>query len=79
MWRTYNDSGTLAYSFIDSLVAMHPYYIARTVGGLFFLAGAVVASWNVWMTIRMARLDQPEEGGADVPLYGKADAVQAGE
>jgi cytochrome c oxidase cbb3-type subunit 1 len=79
MWRTYNDSGTLAYSFIDSLVAMHPYYIARTVGGLFFLAGAIVASWNVWMTIRMARLDQPEEGGADVPLYGKADAVQAGE
>jgi len=24
MWRTYNESGTLAYSFIDSLVAMRP-------------------------------------------------------
>lgn len=79
MWRTYNDSGTLAYSFIDSLVAMHPYYIARTVGGLFFLAGAIVASWNVWMTIRMARTGQNQESGADVPLYGRADAVQAGE
>jgi cytochrome c oxidase cbb3-type subunit 1 len=79
MWRTYNDSGTLAYSFIDSLVAMHPYYIARTVGGLFFLAGAIVASWNVWMTIRMARTGQHQEGGADVPLYGSANAVQAGE
>ncbi len=79
MWRTYNDSGTLAYSFIDSLVAMHPYYIARTVGGLFFLAGAIVASWNVWMTIRMARTGQHQESGADVPLYGRADAVQAGE
>ncbi|EXL02329.1 cytochrome-c oxidase, cbb3-type subunit I [Aquamicrobium defluvii] len=79
MWRTYNDSGTLAYSFIDSLVAMHPYYIARTVGGLFFLAGAIVASWNVWMTIRMARFGQSQESGADVPVYGKADAVQAGE
>ena len=31
MWRTYNESGTLAYSFVDSLVAMHPYYIARAV------------------------------------------------
>src|SRR6202008_3647814 len=29
MWRTYNDSGTLAYSFTDTLIAMHPYYIAR--------------------------------------------------
>jgi cytochrome c oxidase cbb3-type subunit 1 len=42
MWRTYNESGTLAYSFVDSLVAMHPYYIARTVGGFFFLLGAIV-------------------------------------
>ena len=43
MWRTYNESGTLAYSFVDSLVAMHPYYIARAIGGLLFLIGALVA------------------------------------
>ena len=55
MWRTYNDSGTLAYSFLDSMVAMHPYYIARTVGGLLFLIGAAICLYNVLMTIRMAR------------------------
>ena len=33
MWRTYTEEGTLAYSFVDSLVAMYPYYIARTFGG----------------------------------------------
>jgi cytochrome c oxidase cbb3-type subunit 1 len=77
MWRTYNDSGTLAYSFIDSLVAMHPYYIARAFGGLLFLLGAVVGSYNVWMTIRMARQAEPSEGSAmDVP---SSVAVQAGE
>jgi|TARA_R110002012_G_scaffold318012_1_gene535431 cytochrome c oxidase cbb3-type subunit 1 len=67
MWRTYNDSGTLAYSFIESLVAMHPYYIARTVGGLFFLSGAAIGLYNILMTIRMPtttdhvtmRSDQP--------------------
>ncbi|MFC3075681.1 cytochrome-c oxidase, cbb3-type subunit I [Shinella pollutisoli] len=75
MWRTYNDSGTLAYSFIDSLVAMHPYYIARAFGGLLFLTGAVVCSYNVWMTIRMARVARVPAKG-DVPLYG---AAQAGE
>ncbi|MGH6644036.1 MAG: cytochrome-c oxidase, cbb3-type subunit I, partial [Bradyrhizobium sp.] len=55
MWRTYNESGTLAFSFIDSMVAMHPYYIARTFGGLLFLLGAIVGFYNVLMTIRMAR------------------------
>ena len=54
MWRTYNESGTLAYSFVDSLVAMHPYYIARAFGGLLFLIGAVVGCYNIWMTIRDA-------------------------
>ncbi|MBL8577248.1 MAG: cytochrome-c oxidase, cbb3-type subunit I [Mesorhizobium sp.] len=76
MWRTYNDSGTLAYSFIESMVAMHPYYIARTVGGLFFLAGAVVGFYNIIMTIRMARRGAAApDSASDVP----AVAVQPGE
>lgn len=52
MWRTYTGEGTLAYSFVDSLVAMYPYYIARAFGGLLFLIGAVVATYNIWMTVR---------------------------
>lgn len=54
MWRTYDGSGTLAYSFVDSLVEMYPYYIARTIGGLMFLIGAIVGCWNIYMTIRGA-------------------------
>jgi cytochrome c oxidase cbb3-type subunit 1 len=75
MWRTYAESGTLAYSFIDSLVAMHPYYIARTVGGLFFLAGASVGAFNVFMTIRMAHRSIAQDSAGDVPVV----AVQPGE
>ncbi len=52
MWRTYNESGTLTYSFLDSVIAMHPYYIARTIGGLFFFAGAIVGCYNIYMTAR---------------------------
>ncbi|MCP4621711.1 MAG: cytochrome-c oxidase, cbb3-type subunit I [Bradyrhizobium sp.] len=52
MWRTYNEGGTLAFSFIDSLVAMHPYYIARAIGGLLFLIGGCIGAYNVLMTIR---------------------------
>ncbi len=79
MWRTYTENGTLAYSFLETVEAMHPYYIARAFGGLLFLIGAVVCSYNIWMTIRQARSDlvrQKED--ADVPLFAR-DAVQAGE
>ncbi len=80
MWRTYDQNGTLAYSFLDTLVAMHPYYIARTFGGLLFLAGAVVAFYNVWMTIsRPAPID--EGAAADLPVEPPAPRAwaQAGE
>ncbi|WP_416797683.1 cytochrome-c oxidase, cbb3-type subunit I [Ciceribacter azotifigens] len=79
MWRTYNDSGTLAYSFIDSLVAMHPYYIARAFGGLLFLSGAVTCAFNVGMTIRMAHRRRKAEVDGDVPLYAATGVTQAGE
>ena len=79
MWRTYTDSGTLAYSFIDSLVAMHPYYIARTIGGLFFLTGAIIGAYNIAMTIRMARLGVADDRSADVPVTATAAAIQPGE
>ena len=57
MWRTYNDSGTLSYSFLDTVEAMHPYYVARAIGGLLFLAGAVIGCFNIWMTIRSPAAD----------------------
>ena len=67
MWRTYNANGTLAFSFIDSLIAMHPYYIARAIGGLFFLIGAAIGLYNVWMTVRTAPPLPVPESAADYP------------
>ncbi|MBN8979334.1 MAG: cytochrome-c oxidase, cbb3-type subunit I [Rhizobiales bacterium] len=77
MWRTYNESGTLAYSFVDSLVAMHPYYIARAVGGVFFLLGAIIGFYNIWMTIRTASQDETAHNTADHPVTEPAVGVPA--
>ena len=66
MWRTYTEEGTLAYSFVDSLRAMYPYYIARALGGVLFLLGAAVGAYNMWMTIRSAPSGDRSTG--DVPL-----------
>lgn len=69
MWRTYTEDGALAYSFVDTLVAMYPYYIARAFGGLLFLIGALVCSYNIWMTIRSAPL---AVRGTDAPVIPTA-------
>ena len=51
MWRAYDDFGTLAYTFAESVEAMHPYYAMRAVGGAIFLAGAVLMLINILMTV----------------------------
>jgi cytochrome c oxidase cbb3-type subunit 1 len=80
MWRTYSDSGTLAFSFVDSLVAMRPYYIARAIGGLFFLIGTVIGSYNIWMTIKTApRAATAPSADLPAPSIGGAPVLQPGE
>ncbi|TXT26576.1 MAG: cytochrome c oxidase cbb3-type subunit I [Gallionellaceae bacterium] len=54
MWRDYDEYGTLTYSFVESVSAMHPYYVMRAVGGALFNLGTVIMLYNVVMTIRQA-------------------------
>ncbi|MDH3636054.1 MAG: cytochrome-c oxidase, cbb3-type subunit I [Gammaproteobacteria bacterium] len=67
MWRAVNEDGTLTYSFVESVQAMHPYYIVRTLGGAFFLLGAVVMAYNLWRSISDAKpveVEIPEPASA---------------
>jgi len=52
MWRAYTTLGFLEYSFIESVEAMHPFYLIRLLGGVLFLVGALLMVVNIWMTIR---------------------------
>lgn len=60
MWRAYTSLGFLEYSFIETVEAMHPFYIIRAVGGVLFLIGALLMAFNIYMTIR-----EPEAAAAD--------------
>jgi cytochrome c oxidase cbb3-type subunit 1 len=77
MWRTYTESGTLAYSFLDSLVAMQPYYVARAIGGLLYMIGGFVGAYNVWKTIKMESPVGDRVG--DLPLKTAAAVLQPAE
>ena len=52
MWRAYNSLGFLEYSFVETVEAMHPFYVIRAIGGLLFVIGALLMTYNVWRTIR---------------------------
>ncbi len=52
MWRAYDDLGFLQFSFVETVAAMHPYYVVRAFAGILFLSGAVVMVYNMWRTAR---------------------------
>ncbi|MEX2454015.1 MAG: cytochrome-c oxidase, cbb3-type subunit I [Rhodospirillaceae bacterium] len=52
MWRAYDALGFLEYSFVETVEAMHPFYVIRALGGALFLAGAVIMTYNLWRTAR---------------------------
>ncbi|WP_298425260.1 cbb3-type cytochrome c oxidase subunit I, partial [Rhodoblastus sp.] len=59
MWRAYTANGFLEYSFIETVEAMHPFYVIRAAGGGLFLVGALIMAFNFYKT-----LASPEEAGA---------------
>jgi cytochrome c oxidase cbb3-type subunit 1 len=52
MWRAYTPLGFLEYSFIETVEAMHPFYVIRALGGLLFVIGSLLMAWNLWMTVK---------------------------
>ena len=55
MWRAINSDGTLTYSFVESVQAMHPFYIVRAGGGLLFLTGMLIMAYNMAKTIAQGK------------------------
>ena len=52
MWRSYNELGFLNYSFVETVVAMHPFYVIRAIGGALYLTGFLVMIDNIFRTIK---------------------------
>ena len=70
MWRAYTSLGFLEYSFIETVAAMHPFYVIRALGGALFLIGALIMACNLWMTVR-------SESAAEMPRVDEAPSPLA--
>ncbi|TFU03243.1 cytochrome-c oxidase, cbb3-type subunit I [Polymorphobacter arshaanensis] len=74
MWREYGADGYLVYSFVEVVHAMFPMYVIRATGGLLYLSGALVMTYNIWMTIAGKLRDEapmtetPYDAATDRPL-----------
>jgi cytochrome c oxidase cbb3-type subunit 1 len=83
MWREYGADGYLVNSFADTVAALHPMFALRALGGLLYLAGAVLMVANVWATIAgKLRAEKPMHDAAydpakDCPLAPVAPAQEA--
>jgi cytochrome c oxidase cbb3-type subunit 1 len=59
MWRAYTNLGFLEYSFVETVEAMHPFYVIRALGGALYLAGALLMVWNIWKTLAATEAAEP--------------------
>ncbi|MCG3268034.1 cytochrome-c oxidase, cbb3-type subunit I [Yoonia sp. I 8.24] len=52
MWREVDANGFLVNSFADTVSAKFPMLVVRGLGGVLYLAGALIMAWNIFMTIK---------------------------
>ena len=74
MWRSFDQFGNLQYSFVESVAAMHPFYAMRAIGGMFFLTGAAMMAYNMFMTIRQGAREGTEMEGRLAAKMARAGA-----
>jgi cytochrome c oxidase cbb3-type subunit 1 len=60
MWRAHDEFGNLAYSFIDTVTVLHPYYVIRGVGGLLYLVGFLMFAYNIYKTMSAREVEEHE-------------------
>ena len=60
MWRAHDEFGNLAYSFIDTVTVLHPYYTIRALGGLLYLVGFLMFAYNIFKTLSSREVEEHE-------------------
>ncbi len=60
MWRAHDEFGNLAYSFIDTVDVLHPYYALRGTGGLLYLVGFFMFAYNIYKTMSARPVEESE-------------------
>ncbi len=60
MWRAHDEFGNLAYSFIDTVAVLQPYFTIRAVGGTLYLLGVLIFAYNIFRTMSARPVEESE-------------------
>lgn len=61
MWQKFNPDGTLVHGdFLETVEALKPFYIMRSIGGLIYIIGAVLMGYNLFKTARLGNFSKDE-------------------
>ena len=72
MWKEFTAEGVLRYpNFLETLLQIIPMYMLRGLGGLFYLTGVIVMTYNIIKTARAGKLlaNEPAEAFPLAPQY----------
>lgn len=65
MWQQFTDTGQLEYmNFLETVTKIVPMYAMRGIGGLIYLAGAVIMGYNLVKTMKQGSFVKDEEAQA---------------
>ena len=78
MWRAYDELGFLEYSFVETVEAMHPFYVIRALGGALFVVGSLIMAYNLYKTAKgEIRASEPLDATAGRAPQGELVAAPA--
>ena len=61
MWQDFNPDGTLANpEFLDTVNALAPYYVMRSIGGAIYIIGAILMAYNLFKTAKLGTFAKDE-------------------
>jgi cytochrome c oxidase cbb3-type subunit I/II len=76
MWKQFDDNGFLTHAnFLETVTQIVPMYMLRSLGGLFYLVGALIMVWNLAMTIKKGSFLKEEK--AEAPALEKNEPEKA--
>ncbi|WP_256004625.1 cytochrome-c oxidase, cbb3-type subunit I [Pedobacter deserti] len=75
MWKEFTEEGMLRYpNFLETVLQIIPMYILRAVGGVLYLTGVIVMTYNLIKTVKAGKLVENEAAEA-LPLPEKYEPV----
>lgn len=66
-WKEFTAEGQLKYQFMETVTQMRPFYMMRGIGGVLFLLGAIMMTYNLIKTVRQGKAEN-DEAAESAPL-----------